>query len=85
MVQRFWPQLTAIIIVSVGFGRYLNSLDTVWTEMGAVEKEHDNDVQVLNTEDDGVRADFERADDCNREVARLENEVMYWKLKYEFK
>ena len=82
-LKDYWPQLTAIFFAGLFLGSNVNSLETVWTEISATEREHAHDVDVLNDEDDGVRADFVRADECNKEIAKLEDEVLYWKLKYE--
>jgi len=82
---QYWPQLTAGALFIFTLGVNFNNLKGVATQIIGIEKEHEHDVKYLNEEDDGVRADYERADDCNKEVARLENEVLYWKLKYEFK
>ena len=83
-VIRYWPQLLILCIVCIGIGESINKDEGFINKIFGIEKEHEHDVEYLNGEDDGVRADFERADDCNAEIARLQNEVLYWKLKYEY-
>lgn len=84
-VIKYWPQLLILCIVCISVGANMNSLDSIFTRLKSVESEHTHDVEYLNEEDNGVRGDFEAADECGKEIAKLENEVLYWKIKYEMK
>ena len=83
LIKEYWPQLTAALLIAFAAGTNVNSLESFATKILGMEREHKGDVSYLNEEDDGVRSDFVRADECNREIAKLENEVLYWKIKYE--
>ena len=84
-VIRFWPQLLLYGLVCIGIGESLNRDEGFLNRMNKVEEEHIHDVEYLNEEDNGVRGDFNAADACNKEIAELQNQVLYWKLKYELK
>ena len=84
-VLKYWPQLLILVVVSISVGKSINSQDWLVGKVSAVEHDHEDDVNYLNEEDNGVRGDFESADACNKEIAQLQNEILYWKLKFELK
>ena len=83
-IIKYWPQLLVFGVVMLSIGANLNNLEGIITQLAGVEREHQHDVEYLNEEDDGVRSDFERADQCDTKIAEKDNEILYWKIKYEF-
>lgn len=95
-ISKYWQQLfaaglgvAAFVRLETNHSNLATSVEDMASAMqmhAEIEKERlEKQAARLDEEDDGVKGDMIELAKANKEIANLENQVLYWKIKAENK